>query len=77
MKDDTEIEEELSLFFSNVFKSLNFADSTYITNKVSDNMIYPIDRALGKFKTHASVLIIKDNIFKKMNFQLLTFFNLK
>ena len=47
MKDDTEIEEELSLFFSNVFKSLNFTDSTYITNKVSDNMIYPIDRALG------------------------------
>ena len=77
MKDDTQIAEELNLFFSNVVKSLDFAGSTYIANKVSDNMIYPLDRALGKFKIHPSVLIIKDNIFKKINFQLLVFFNLK
>ena len=35
LKDDTEIAEELNLFFSNAVKSSNIAQSSYITNRVS------------------------------------------
>ena len=62
LKDDTEIVEELFLFFSNAVKSLNIAESTDITNKVFDNLIGTVARAIEKFKTHPSVLIIKDKI---------------
>ena len=34
LKDDTEIAEELNLFFSNAVKSLNIAENTYITNPI-------------------------------------------
>ena len=34
LKDDTEIAEELSLFFSNSVKSLNIAESTYFINTI-------------------------------------------
>ena len=49
LKDDTEIAEELNLFFSNAFKSLNIAENTYITNRVSDNLKDPVTRAIEKF----------------------------
>ena len=66
LKDDTEIAEELNLFFSNVVKSLDIAENTYLTNRVSDSFLlafFPVARAIEKFKTHPSVLIIKDKIF--------------
>ena len=31
-------------------------------NRVPDNLIYPVARAIEKFKTHSGVLIIKDRI---------------
>ena len=34
LKDDTEIAEELNLFFSNAVKSLNIAENTYIPNTI-------------------------------------------
>ena len=52
LKDDTEITEELNLFFSNTVKSLNIAENTYITNRVSDNLKDLLARAIEKFKTH-------------------------
>ena len=64
LKEDTEIAEELNLFFSNAVKSLNIAENTYITSRVSENMKDPVTRAIEKFKTHPSVLIIKDKIFQ-------------
>ena len=54
LKDHTEIAEELNLFFSNAVKSLNIAENTYITNRVSDNLKDPVTRAIEKFKTHPS-----------------------
>ena len=36
LKDDTEIVEKLKLFLSNAVKSLNIAENTCITNRVSD-----------------------------------------
>ena len=68
LKDDTEIAEELNLFFSNAVKSLNIAENTYITNRVYDNLNDPVTRAIEKFKTHPSVLIIKDKIFQGNKF---------
>ena len=46
LKDYTKTAEELILFFSNVVKSLNIAEDTYITNRVSDNVIGPVIRTL-------------------------------
>ena len=46
LKDDTKIAEKLNLFFSNVVKSLNIAESTYITNRVFDNLKDPVARAV-------------------------------
>ena len=68
LKNDTEIAEELNLFFSNAVKSLNIAENIYITNRVSDNLKDPVTRAIEKFKTHPSVLIIKDKIFQGNKF---------
>ena len=42
LKDDTEIAEELNLSFSSAVKSLNIAENTYITNRVSDNLKDPL-----------------------------------
>ena len=44
LKDDTEIAEELNLFFSNAVKSLNIAEHTCIANRVSDNLKDPVAR---------------------------------
>ena len=46
LKDYTKNAEELILFFSNAVKSLNIAEDTYITNRVSDNMIGPVIKTL-------------------------------
>ena len=45
MKDDTEIAEILNLFFSNAVKSLDIAENTYNTNKVTEKLIDLVDRA--------------------------------
>ena len=45
LKDETEIAEELNLFFSNAVKSLNISKNTYIINRVSDDLIDPVVRA--------------------------------
>ena len=50
LKDDTESAEELNLFFSNTVISLNIAENTCITNRVSDNLKDPVARAMEKFK---------------------------
>ena len=68
LKDDAEIAEELDLFFSNAIKSLNIAENTYITNRVSDNLKDPVTRPIEKFETHPSVLMIKDKIFQGNKF---------
>ena len=62
LKGYTEIAEELNRIFSNAVKSLNIAENTCITNRVSDNLKDPVARAIEKFKTHPSVLIIKDKV---------------
>ena len=68
LRDDTEIAEELNRFFSNAVKSLNIAENTCITNRVSDNLKDPVARAIEKFKTRPSVQIIKDKIFQGNKF---------
>ena len=60
LKGDTEIAEELNLFFSKTVKSLNIAENTY--EKVSDNLLDLVVRAIENFKTHSSVLMIEKNI---------------
>ena len=68
LKDDTQIAEELNRFFSNTVKSLNIAENTCITNRVSDNLKDPVAKVREKFKTHPSALIIKDQIFRGNKF---------
>ena len=65
LSDDSKIAEELNLFFSNAVKSLSIAENIYITNKVPDEVVDPVDRAVEKFKTHPSVLIIKNKILQE------------
>ena len=65
LKDETEIAEELNLFFSNAVKSLNIAENTCITNRVPERSCF---RAIEKFKTHPSVPIINDKIFQGNKF---------
>ena len=68
LKGYTEIAEELNRIFSNAVKSLNIAENTCITNRVSDNQKDSVARAREKFKTHPSVLIIKDKTFQENKF---------
>ena len=68
LKGDTEIAEELNRFFSYAVKSLNIAENTCITNRVSDSLKDLVARAKEKFKTHLSILIIKGKILQGNKF---------
>ena len=50
------------------YKNYSYNENVYMKNKVSDNVINIVDRAIEKFKTPPSLLITKDNVSQENKF---------
>ena len=62
MQDDDLIAKELIKFFKNVVSTLNIKENRFITNRSSDGITDPIDKAIVKYKFHPSILLIQKHL---------------
>ena len=62
MQDDDLITKELNKFFKNAVSTLNIKDNRFITNRSSDGITDPIDKAIDKYKFHPSILLIRKHL---------------
>ena len=56
------IAKELNKFFKHVVSTLNIKENSFITNKSSDSITGPIDKAIDKYKFHPSILLIQKHL---------------
>ena len=61
MSDDKLVPEELNSFFQNATKTLNIIENLYLTNNATE-VLDPVDKAVSKYKNHASILTIKNSL---------------
>ena len=52
LQDDDLIPKELNKFFKNAMSTLNIKENRFITNRSSDGITNPIDKAINKYKFH-------------------------
>ena len=62
LQDDDLITKELNKFFKNAVSTLNIKDNRFITNRSSDGITDPIDKAIDKYKFHPSILLIRKHL---------------
>ena len=62
LKDDDLIAKELNKFFKNAVSTLNIKDNRFITNRSSDGITDPVDKAIDKYKFHPSILLIQKHL---------------
>ena len=72
MQDDDLITKELNKFFKNAVSTLNIKDNRFITNRSSDGITDPIDKAIDKYKFHPSILLIQKHVKNEMFFSFKT-----
>ena len=58
------IAKELNKFFKNAVSTLNIEENRFITNRSSDGITDPVDKALDKYKFHPSILLIQKHLKK-------------
>ena len=58
LQDDDLIAKELNELFKNVLSTSNINESSFTTNRTSDDITDPIDKAIDKYKFHPSILLI-------------------
>ena len=63
MQDDDLIAKELNKFFKNAMSTLNIKENRFITNRSSDGITNPIDKAIKKYKFHPRTFKEDDFIF--------------
>ena len=56
------IAKELNKFFKNAVSTLNIKENRFITNRSSDNITDPVDKAIDKYKFHPSILLIQKHL---------------
>ena len=56
------IAKELNKFFKNAVSTLDIKENRFITNRSSDGFTDPVDKAIDKYKFHASVLLIQKHL---------------
>ena len=64
LQDDDLIAKELSKFFKNAMSTLNIKENRFITNRSSDGITDPIDKAIDKYKFRPSILLIQKHLKK-------------
>ena len=62
MQDDDLIAKELNKFFKNAVSTLNIKENRFITNRSSDGITDPVDKAIDKYKFHPSILLIQKHL---------------
>ena len=62
MQVDDLIAKEPNKFFKNAVSTLNIKENSFITNRSSDGITDPIDKAIDKYKFHPSILVIQKHL---------------
>ena len=62
MQDADLIAKELNKFFKNAVSTLNIEENRFTTNRSSDDISDPIDKAIDKYKFHPSNLLIQKHL---------------
>ena len=62
LQDDDLIAKKLNKCFKNVVSTLNIKENRFITNRSSDDISDPIDKAIDKCKFHPSILSIRKHL---------------
>ena len=62
LQDDDQIAKELNKFFKNVVSALNIKENRFITNRSSDGITDPVDKAIDKYKFHPSILLMQKHL---------------
>ena len=62
MQDDDQIAKELNKFFKNAVSTLNIKENRFITNRSSDGITDPVDKAIDKYMFHPSILLIQKHL---------------
>ena len=62
LRDDDQIAKELNKFFKNVVSALNIKENRFITNRSSDGITDPVDKAIDKYKFHPSILLMQKHL---------------
>ena len=72
LQDDDLIAKKLNKCFKNVVSTLNIKENRFITNRSSDDISDPIDKAIDKYKFHPSILLIQKHLKNEMFFSFKT-----
>ena len=62
LQDDDLIAKELNKFFKNAVSILNIKENRFITNRSSDGITDPVDKAIDKYKFHPSILLTQKHL---------------
>ena len=62
LQDDDLIAKELNKFFKNAVSTLNNLENRFITNRSSDGITDPIDKAIEKYKFYPRILLIQKHL---------------
>ena len=62
LQDDDLIAKELNKCFKNAVSTLNIKENRFITNRSSDGITDPVDKAIDKYKFHPSILLIQKHL---------------
>ena len=62
MQDDDLIANELNKFFKNAVLTLNVKENRFITNRSSDGVTDPKDKAVDKYKFLPGILLIRKHL---------------
>ena len=62
MQDADLIAKELNKFFKNAVSTLNIEENRFTTNRSSDDISDPIDKAIDKYKLHPRILLIRKHL---------------
>ena len=62
LEKDHLIAKELKKFFKNAVSTINIKENRLITNRSSDGITDPLDKAINKYKFHPSILLIRKHL---------------
>ena len=68
LQDDDLIVKELNKFFKNAVSTLNIKENRFITNRSSDGVTDPKDKAIDKYKFLSGILLIRKHLKTTMFF---------
>ena len=81
LQDDDLIAKELNKFFRNAVSTLNIKENRFITNKSSNDISNPIDKAIDKYKFHPRIILMGKHLknhdvfsFKTVDINLLVYY---